>query len=98
VLQQAGAFLLGQDAELKAIPVVAVTACDKGRRGAHPGSRLRGLFVEAGPGAPVHRNHPPLFRSRPEHSGPLAAASNSQLVVAPRGKEALNAKLRPGCS
>jgi DNA-binding XRE family transcriptional regulator len=26
VLQQAGAFLLGQDAELKAIPVVAVTA------------------------------------------------------------------------
>jgi CheY-like chemotaxis protein len=26
VLQQAGAFLLGQDSELKAIPVVAVTA------------------------------------------------------------------------
>ena len=56
------------------------------------------IFVEAGPGAPVHRNRPPLFRSRPEQSGPLAAASNSQLVVAPRGKEALNAKLRPGCS
>ena len=58
--------------------------CDEGRRGAHPGSRLRGLFVEADPRAPVHRNHPPLSRGRPEHSGPLAAACNSQLVVAPR--------------
>src|SRR5262249_18307531 len=57
--------------------------CDEGRRGAHPGSRLRGLFVEADPCAPVHGNHPPLSRSRPEHSGPLAAARNSQLVVAP---------------
>src|SRR5262249_23010449 len=58
--------------------------CDEGRRGAHPGSRLRGLFVEAYPCAPVHRNNPPLSRSRPEHSGPLAAASNSRLAVAPR--------------
>src|SRR5215468_4773886 len=39
--------------------------------------RLRGLFVEADPCAPVPRNHPPLSRSRPEHSGPLAWASNS---------------------
>ena len=32
-------------------------------------SRLRGLFVEADFGGQVHRNHPPLSRGRPDHSG-----------------------------
>jgi hypothetical protein len=30
-------------------------------------------LIEADPRVPVHRNHPPLSRSRPEHSGQLAA-------------------------
>ena len=38
------------------------------------------------------------FLGVPEHSGPLAGASNSQLVVAAEKREALNAKLRPDCS
>src|SRR6266446_5720691 len=34
--------------------------CDEGRRGAHPGGRLRGLSLEADLGRQVHRDHPPF--------------------------------------
>jgi len=52
---------LKEDPELKAIPVVAVTAfAMKWRRGAHPRRWLRGLLVEPIFGRQVHRDHPPL--------------------------------------
>src|SRR5262245_58161683 len=51
---------LKEDPELKAIPVVAVTAfAMKGDEERIPERRLRGLYVEADPGGQVHRNHPP---------------------------------------
>ncbi|MGY4504442.1 two-component system cell cycle response regulator DivK [Bradyrhizobium sp. GM24.11] len=43
------------DPELRAIPVVAVTALrDEGRRRAHPRGRLRSLFVQADLGRQIH--------------------------------------------
>ena len=61
---------LKEDPELKAIPVVAVTAfAMKGDEERIREGRLRGLSVEADLGAQVHRDHPPLSRGRLEHAG-----------------------------
>ena len=49
---------LKDDPELKAIPVVAVTAFrHEGRRRAHPRRRVRGLSVKADLGREIHRDH-----------------------------------------
>jgi len=89
---------LKEDAELKAIPVVAVTAF--AMRGDEERIREAGCEAYLSKPIPVPQFIETIrrFLGVPEHSGPLAGASNSQLVVAAEKREALNAKLRPDCS
>jgi two-component system cell cycle response regulator DivK len=62
---------LKEDPELKAIPVVAVTAfAMKGDEERIREGGCEAYFVEADLGGQVHRDHPPLSRGRPEYSRP----------------------------